>query len=290
MLELLSAEFKPYGLVGIMFIVIAIIVAIMSFYLGRRLRGREKTYNTLIFICSLVFIGLEIFHEVERYIELGGYDWSSFPFQFCTTTLYLGLLVPLLKKGKTRNSILMFFCTFTFLSGILPIVFAQGNLFRWPTVIQVLFSFIWHVLLFFVGGVSIGYFNIGKNYQNDRKKMYGAIIVFVLLTCVAQVLNTLIHYFGPGWEVGSEVIKEAGWCENYYFDPDSASLFYISPYFKSNINIIFGPFWLKFGWLANWILYDLIFIFGAYVVYFTIMGIRKIMDKVRYRDAPYDMR
>ena len=290
MIKLLANEFKPYGLVGILFIIIAIIIAMLSFYVGKRLRGREKSFNILILTTSIIFIVLEIFHEVERYIELGGYDWSSFPFQFCTTTLYLGLLFPLLKKGKIRESILMFFCTFTFLSGILPIIFAQGNLFRWPSVIQVLFSFTWHVLLFFVGGTSIGYFNIGKSYSRDRSKLYGAIVVFVLLTCVAQVLNVLIHYFGPGWEVGSDIIKEAGWIEEYYFDPDSVSLFYISPYFKSNITIIFGTVWVKFGWFANWILYDIIFIFGAYVVYFSTMGIRKIMDKIRHIEPQYDMR
>ena len=272
----MSHVYEPWGALAISFLILSIFLLALGIFIGTKIKDNDKTFSRILLGFGILFLCFEFIHEYGRYQEFNSYDWSSFQFQICSVSMYLSLIVPFIKKGRVKKSFIMFIATFTTLSGILPLVFAQGNLLRWPTLMGILFSFVWHILLIFVGSITIGYIDLGRSFKKEYKYLIGTFVIFFAITCIAQLLNVSIHYLAPGFSVGENVIKEVGYIPNYELDPDSVSLFYISPYFKSNIPVVFDTVWLNYGWVACWGLYLLAFQFGAFLVYFVNFICKKI--------------
>ncbi len=285
---LLALNHKPWGYLGISFLILAILMFAFSIYASRKWIKSNKVYNIVVLLFTLAFISMEAIHEVARFKEFGTYDWSSFPFQMCSVTMYVSLISVFIREGKVKKAFSMFFATFTLLSGILPLIFAQGNLLRWPTMGGILFSFFWHILLLCLGGVSIGYNHIARSFRKEYKSLIAVAAMFFIITCIAQILNVTIHYTAGAYPLPDSGIKEVGYIPNYVLDPDSVSLFYISPYFKSNIPVVFDDIWLNAGWVACWIIYVIAFVVGEYIVYFSTYGIKKIYFMVKNTDKVDD--
>ena len=276
MLNNLNDLYKPWGLLGILFAVGSILLGCFAVYIGKRIKN-EKTLNNIILLFGISFFIMEVVHEVRRYYELGGYDWSSFPFQISSVSMYLCFILQFIKRGRAREAILSFMSLFTTLSGFLPIFFAQGNLFRWETLQGVMFSFIWHILLALLGLIVLSYKDMGKNFKNDKYRIIEAFSIFIIITCIAQILNLGIHTFAKPFPIPEIGYKEVGYIPKYELDPDSASLFYISPFFKSNIGIGLSTIWLKLGFLAAWGAYSFSFITLASLVYLISFSIKRAL-------------
>ena len=274
---------KPWGLPAILFVIFGISLSIGALFVGRLFIKKEKVYNTIILSCGLLFLCMEIYHEVERYLSFGSYDWSSFPFQFCTMGMYMCLIIPFLKNNSFKKTLVMFLGIYVFLSGVLPLFFGQSNMTRWPNNFGVIFSFVWHILLLFVSSLSIGFYGLGRDLKHEYKYIILAFVLFIGITCFAQVLNVTIHFTAGAWPKPLEGFKEVGYIPNYELDPDSASLCYISPYFVSNLPVVFNAVWKKAGWFVCWMLYLVVFAFGSIVVYFSIYGFRRLDRIIRHR-------
>ena len=145
----------------------------------------------------------------------------------------------------------------------------------------VLFSFIWHILLLMVGGLSIGFLDVGHSFRVEIKPLIYVALMFFIITCIAQLLNVTIHYMAGGWQNPIGGYKEAGYMPNYELDPDSVSLFYISPYFKSNIPVVLDDVWKNSGWLVCWALYVGALIVLELIVYFSNYYLRRIYGLIR---------
>ena len=278
-LPILTPVVEQWSTIPLIFVFLSFFLIGIGIFIGRKYLKTDKSYSIVIGIISILLVSMEIYHEVERYLQFGTYDWSSFPFQFCSVTMYICVLMPFVKDCKFKKVLIMFLALYNFLSGSLPLYLAQGNLTRWPTISGVIFSFAWHCILLLIGSLSIGYLNVGHGFKLERKVILQTFAFFFFITCIAQVLNTIIHY-GAGasnFPVPPEgEFKHAGWRENYELDPDSASLFYISPFFQSNITIVYADVWAKAGWVANWALYVVSFGLASMLVYGAIYGIRRL--------------
>ena len=105
----------------------------------------KKLLNGIILIYGLLFLGLEIYHEINRYFFFGYYDFSSIPFQFCSIPIYLCLILPFIKNEKIRMPIFYYIGIYCMIAGIFPLLFGQGQLCRWSNIFDVIRSFVWHV-------------------------------------------------------------------------------------------------------------------------------------------------
>lgn len=144
--------------------------------------------------------------------------------------------------------------------------------------LDVIRSFVWHVLILQVSILSVVHAEIGKNIKKDYKYFLGAVAIFVGLTVIAQLINVTLHYTGginykPTDGKSFKDVKNTP-----LFDPDVASCFYISPFFVSNMPV-YSKIWLKFGWFANYIIYVISFSFLATIVYFLNSLIKYCMIK-----------
>lgn len=271
-----------WSLIPILCLVFGAISMVGLFYLVKFLNKRQdkKIINIIIFCYGLAFLGMEVYHQINRYFMLGFYDWSSFPFQFCSIPIYFCLILPFIKNEKVREPIFYYFAIYNLISGVFPLLFGQGNLCRWNTVADTIRSFVWHILIVQLAIISFTHKNVAYDLKKTYKPLIGAICIFISLTVIAQLINVTLHYTGGiyfGTTDGS-AIKDV--TNTTLRDPDSASCFYISPFFVSNMPV-YSTIWIKFGWLTNYILYILSFSLLAVIIYFVTYEIKALIAKFK---------
>lgn len=274
---------KPWSLVPILCIFLGLISAVALTFFVKYLdkKGNNKGINYLIFIYGLIFLSLEIYHEVKRYLLFGFYDFSSFPFQSCSMPIYLCLILPFIKNQKVRDAIFYYFGLYGVISGIFPLLFGQAQLCRWGQVMDTIRSFVWHILILHLSIISIVHCKINYDIKLTYKKLIGSVVFFVGLTVLAQFMNVILHYGAGGINyptTDGSLIKHVG--NTLLSDPDSASCFYISPYFVSNMPV-YSYFWKTLGWFPNYLIYISSFSLLAVINYFLLYVINKLFKKLR---------
>lgn len=271
---------RPWSLVPILCVLVGLMTLIAIAFLAKYINKtkNKKLLNGIILIYGLIFLGLEIYHEVKRYFFFGYYDFSSIPFQFCSIPIYLCLILPFIKNEKIRMPIFYYLGIYCMIAGIFPLLFGQGQLCRWSKISDVIRSFLWHVLILQVSILSVVHAEIGKNIKKDYKYFLGAVAIFVGLTVIAQLINVTLHYTGGINYKPADGKPFKDVTNTPLFDPDVASCFYISPFFVSNMPV-YSQIWLKFGWFANYIIYVISFSFLATILYFLNSLIKYCMIK-----------
>ena len=122
-IEIIMTEMtKPtnYGWFHIMFIFITITTTIsMIKFFGK---VNDKKFRIIVFIFWIVLVLFEIYKEFVLGYNINtkeyNYPWYAFPFQFCSTPLYILPFIFLLKEGKVRDSMICFMSTFSLFAGI----------------------------------------------------------------------------------------------------------------------------------------------------------------------------
>lgn len=189
---------RPWSLVPIVCVLVGLMTLVAIAFLAKYINKtkNKKLLNGIILIYGLLFLGLEIYHEINRYFVFGHYDFSSIPFQFCSIPIYLCLILPFIKSEKIRMPMFYYLGIYCMIAGIFPLLFGQGQLCRWGNIFDVIRSFVWHVLILQVSILSVVHAEIGKNIKKDYKYFLGAVAIFVGLTVIAQLINVTLHYTG----------------------------------------------------------------------------------------------
>ena len=113
---------QPYGWFHILSIVVTIgfCVAICLFC---RNKAPKQVVNT-VFITAIMVILFEIYKQVNFTFGYDGtsitanYAWYAFPFQFCSTPMYVGFLTGVIRKGKVHESLCAYLATYSIFAGI----------------------------------------------------------------------------------------------------------------------------------------------------------------------------
>ena len=89
----------PYGWFHILSLALTVAATVLLCRFGKSLNPRK----TVLFTAILVTV-LEIYKQINYSFSYEGgigfdYQWYAFPFQFCSTPMYVGLLAGMLKKG-----------------------------------------------------------------------------------------------------------------------------------------------------------------------------------------------
>lgn len=270
---------KPWSFVPLLCIFIGALSIIGIIYLAKYIKKNEKNklLNIVLFIYGLIFLSLEIYHEVNRYFTLGHYDFSSFPFQFCSIPIYICLILPFIKKESIRTPFFYYLGIFCLIAGFVPIFVSQGQLCRWSNVFDTIRSFVWHILILQVAILSLVYVRIGHNLKLTYKYFLESVGIFISITVIAQILNVILHFSGGVNYVPTDGRHYKDVTNTPLFDPDVASLFYISPFFVSNMPV-YSRIWLDFGWVVNYVAYVFSFSLLAGVVYITNYLVRRCFN------------
>ena len=243
-----------YGWFHILCILLAISLTVILCIFFRK--TSEKKFRIIIGICWAVMFIFEIYKQLVFSFDSGSsvwdYQWYSFPFQFCSSPLYVLPLVFLLKDSKVRDGIIVFVSTFSFFAGLAVYVY-PGDVFS-TDLLGVQIQTMVHHGLQIVLGVYIAVYYREKFCL--RKFLY-SIMVFLALIIVALTLNVVMH------NVTDETFN----------------MFFISPYFDCTLPIL-GNVKDLMPYIAFLSIYVLGFALCAFLTYLLVKGGIEIIKKI----------
>ena len=116
------------------------------------------------------------------------YAWYIFPFQFCSSLLYILPIVAFAKSEKLRDACVAYLMTFSLFAGLAVFCY-PGDVFT-ETVGVNLQTMVHHG-----SQILTGVFLAAKYKEKfERRFFFGGVAVFVVMTFVAMALNVVAHY------------------------------------------------------------------------------------------------
>lgn len=101
-----------------------IVIGFTVFLCIRHRRPDEKAVSRVVFGVALVVTLLEIYKQTVYTFSAGegsitaDYQWYAFPWQFCSSPMYAGLLTGIFRKGKIHDALYAYLATYALFAGL----------------------------------------------------------------------------------------------------------------------------------------------------------------------------
>lgn len=187
------------------------LTVILTVWFAMMHRGKERRVRFVLLFISILLILLELYKQsVYNHFIVDGtvifdYQWYIFPFQFCSTPMYVALLAGILGKGKLHDSLCAYLATYAIFAGAIVMLY-PGIIFCATVGINIQ-SMICHGAMIFLGV----YLLATGHVKLRHKTLLQGLFVFIALAAVAVIAN--------------EIAYRAGIMEF-----DTFNMFYFSPY------------------------------------------------------------
>ena len=207
-LEILKYRIVTPGLFGwfhMLWISLVIIGSIALCWLHKK---KAVSPSKVILVISVAVALLELYKQIV--FSFGSdltfdFQWYAFPFQFCSTPMYVGLLAGIFRKGKFHDALCAYLATFSVFAGICVTVY-PGDVFIDILGIDIQ-TMVCHGSMIVIGV----YLYYSGHVKIQWKTLFQAIPVFAVCVGLAAVMN--------------ECAKVSGLLERETFN-----MFFISPY------------------------------------------------------------
>ncbi len=250
-----------YGWFHILFIIL--VTAVTVFLCVKFKDSGDKTVNIICLIAWIVMVVFELYKQIvytfnyENGVSSWDYQWYAFPFQLCSTPLYLLPFIAFLKDGKSRDAVIAYIMTFSMFGGLVTFVYPE-QVFISMTGINIQ-SMLHHGLQIIIGVFLF----VNKRKQVNLKYVLKGFIVFAIMMAIALLLNIVVY----------NIFVVRGIDETF-------NMFYIGPYFDCTLPLlsIFYPMMNKILFI---ILYFVCFCLIAVIMYYIMFGIYKLVLKLK---------
>ena len=122
---------KLYGWYHIICLVLT--AALTAFLILKLKNCDDKAFRKIILITWIVMVFFEVYKQVVTSFDTENgtwmYLWYYFPFQFCSSPLYVLPFVAFLKDGKVRDAFISFTMSFAFFGGLVVMLY-PGDVFQ----------------------------------------------------------------------------------------------------------------------------------------------------------------
>lgn len=263
-LKLISFETVTPSVFGGFHISFIIFTIFITLLLCRKLPPSEQNVRKMLIISSLVILFLELYKQIVFSFEYTGdeivfnYPWHIFPFQFCSTPLYVGFIAAFTKRKRLFQSLCAFTATYVFLAGAGVTLYPAGSLSSTLGVsIQTL---LWHGCMVAVGG----YLLLSGFVAADKSTFFKALPVFLAAALLATVLN--------------ETAYRVGITETHEFN-----MFFFSPYCKPSLPV-FSAFQAVLPPIFSIIIYIVGFSVGVLLLLLLVAFLKKALKRQKSLD------
>ena len=247
----------PYGWFHILCLVLTVLATVLLCRFGKKWPPRKVVLITAVLVTVLeVYKQINYSFSYENGIAFD-YQWYAFPFQFCSTPMYVGLLGSLLKKGKLQSACFAYLATYAVFAGVCvmlyPVTVFIGTVgINIQTMICHGSMIVIGVWLLYTGTVKVTHRSILK-----------AIPVFAVCVGMAVVMNEIAH--------------STGLLERETFD-----MFFISPYGTPSLpvySLVQGV--VPFPWCL--VIYIAAFSVAAYLMLLIALGVKSLAGKKKVK-------
>lgn len=227
----------------------------------------DRTMRILLFVAWVAMVLLEIldqFVDGTSVLEDGtlffDYQWYRFPFQLCSTALWITPFIILIPEGVVRDGLIGYMTLFSFFGG-LAVMFYPADVFTSYIVTNV------HTMVHHGLQVALGVFFIShERHKYNLRYFVGGTVTFLCLVGIACVLNEVAH----------EIFLAYG-------QDDTFNMFYFSPYHDCTLPVL-SEIYKMVPYPAFMLIYCGGFIFIAFIIYFVASLINHITDRVRHKE------
>lgn len=198
------------------------LLAVGTYLLCRFLKDAGWRRVRLFLTVALVAMALaELYKQTVFSLTVTGgvaswnYEWYSFPYQFCSTPLYVLPFAILSREGRLRDATLSFLSSFSLFGGLVVMIY-PGDVYV-ETVGINLQTMLHHGLQ-----VAIGIFLcVWLRRRISRRYFLSGVVVFLIAAAVAVALNIGVHH----------ALLAAGNNETF-------NMFFISPYHDCTLPLL----------------------------------------------------
>jgi hypothetical protein len=228
-----------------------LLVLLGSILAVTRMKGlNEKKLNHVLIIFSLILLTLEVYKQVIfTYQANGSYQWYAFPFQFCSTPMYVALVAGLIKNQSIKKALIAFLATFGLFAG-LAVMLYPATVFVSTIGINI------QTMVHHGGMMVLGIGLLAHHVELKWKSLLKASFVFASLMGIAMILNGM---------------------HNAWVNEGTFNMFFINHRFENGIPVlmIFQP-------LVPHIIFLMIYLCGFTLLASFVFGIRYIIDRINF--------
>ena len=193
----LSAEMSTPQLFGWFHLLwVFIVIALCFLVIFTRKWWTQSRVNTAMGITSVLLIGLEAYKQLSFSYTLStdswAYSWYAFPFQFCSTPMYVMALAPWLKAGKLRRALCAYLATYALFAGLVVMVY-PGDVFI-ATIGVNIQTMAHHGAMVVIGVLLFA----SKTVSTHKKTIVYALPVFCVLSALALFANVVFYHITDG--------------------------------------------------------------------------------------------
>ena len=198
-----------YGPFHVFFIVTSIFC---GFSLSKHCTNKGETFiRRFLLIESLLITVLEIYKQINFSFHVNGsqinfdYQWYAFPFQFCSTPMYIGLLAAVVKRKSLHMRLCSYLTTYALFAGICVMAY-PATVFIDTVGINI------QTMICHGSMITVGIVLLRTGYMNATlKTVIQALPVFLVLVLVAIGMNEIAYQTG-------------------LLETETFNMFFISPY------------------------------------------------------------
>jgi len=164
---------------------LALFIVVMAAIIAVRYLKRGNPRRTQMFVlgAGLLLLGFEIYKQIIMNYAAGwDYQWYIFPFQFCSTPIYIATLAGLAKPGKFQTALYEFLASFGLFAG-LAVMLYPNDVFVGTIGINV--QTMVHHGTMMVMGIAL----LLTTIKFELKTIIRSVGVFLTLMLIAMVLN-----------------------------------------------------------------------------------------------------
>jgi len=256
---ILDAQMKEPQMYGWFHLTFFALSFIAAFLLCRRHKdANEKFVRRMLLAVSVMVVVLEIYKQFNYSFSYDGsvvsfdYQWYAFPFQFCSTPMFAGLLAAVVPSRRVHKALCAYLATFSVFAGLCVMVYPPQVFVE--TIGINIQTMVCHGLM-----ITVGIYLLYTEYVKlEHKTILKAVPVFAAFIGAAIVMN--------------EIAYRSGLLEREIFN-----MFYISPHCEPTLPVYSSvQEAVAYPWCL--FIYVAVFTLAAYVILLLAMAI-KAMNK-----------
>lgn len=219
LIQILDTDMKVpemFGWFHLTFFALAIIAAVILCKL--KPEGDESFVRRLLISVSVLVIILEIYKQFNFTFSTDGevikadYQWYAFPFQFCSTPMYAGLLAGFTRNKRLHDALCAYLATFSVFAGLCVMLYP-------PQVFIDTVGINIQTMICHGSMIMQGIYLLYSNYvRSSHKTILKAIPVFAVFLLAAAVMNEIAYISG-------------------LLETDTFNMFFISPHCEGTLPV-----------------------------------------------------
>jgi hypothetical protein len=238
-------------------IVVALTAAAIYYFKNKS----EKAISRLALVVWIIVVLFEVYKQIVftfEYVDgsiVGEYSWYIFPFQFCSTPIYVLPLVAFLKEGRVRDSAIFFLASYGLFAGLAVMIY-PGDVYIETIGVNI------QTMVHHGSQVVLGIlFAVKYMRQDTLKRILSATVTFIVAISIAMIFNLTLY---PAL-ISSGV-------------DTSFNMFYISPYLECTLPVLSSIYPLV-PYPVFLFIYIVGFALAAWIVVSIVRGISHLAER-----------